>query len=77
MTGETMVIPGTFDDYSRCSYDELCEEARRAIDGVVNSHALGARISEPVALALLKLLGMSDVDATDLLADARTEATQP
>ncbi len=28
-------IPGTGDDYSRCDYDELCSEAREAIDAVV------------------------------------------
>jgi hypothetical protein len=71
-----MLIPGTFDDYQRCSYDELCQEARTAIDAIVNSHALGARMDEQTALALLRLLGLSDHEAADLLADVRHEASK-
>lgn len=71
-----MLIPGTYDDISRCDYDELCDEAREAIDAVVNSHALGAPISEPVALAILKLLGLCDLVADELLSAARIEAQQ-
>lgn len=69
-----LTIPGTFDDISRCSYDELCSEAQQAIDAVVNSHTVGSRISEPLALAILRLLGMSDDEADELLSDARIEA---
>lgn len=70
-------MPGTYDDYSRCSYDELCSEARDAIDAVVNSHALGMRIGTNDALMLLRFFGLCDAEADDLLIDARHEASQP
>jgi len=73
----TKTIPGTADDYVRCSYDELCREARDAIDAVVNSHALNTRINGEDALMLLRFLGMCDAEAADLLSDARHEASQP
>lgn len=69
-------IPGTGDDYSRCDYDELCSEAREAIDAVVNSHALGMKMSGPVAMMLLRFLGICDAAADDLLTAACEEATQ-
>ena len=71
-----ITIPGTPDPYIACSYDELCTEAQSAIDGVVNLHALGARITEPVALAILRFIGMDAGEASDLLADARHEASK-
>lgn len=70
-------IPGTYIDYQRCSYDELCQEARDAIDAVVNSHAFGAQMNEQTALMLLRFLGMNDGEADDLLTDARLEAMKP
>lgn len=70
-------IPGTFDDYSRCDYDELCSEARDAIDAVVRSHAHGSRMDGDTAMMLLRFLGMCDVAAADLLSAERDEASQP
>ena len=72
----TRTIPGTADDYSRCDYDELCEEAREAIDAVLSAHTAGV-MREPVALMILRFLGMCDVAAADLLAAERFEASQP
>lgn len=69
-------IPGTADDYSRCDYDELCEEAREGIDAILSAHTAGA-MREPVALMLLRFLGMCDYAAKDLLAAERFEASQP
>lgn len=69
-----MTIPGTYENISRCEYDDLCSEAREAIDAVVNSHSVGSRISERVALALLRHLGLADDVADELLSDARIEA---
>jgi len=69
-------IPGTADDYSRCDYDELCQEAREAIDAVLASHVAGV-MREPVALMILRFMGMSDAAAADLLAAERFEAAQP
>lgn len=69
-------IPGTADDYSRCDYDELCEEAREAIDAVLSAHTAGV-MREPVALMILRFLGMCDDAAADLLAAERFEASQP
>lgn len=68
-------IPGTADDYSRCDYDELCSEAREAIDAVLSAHVAGV-MREPVALMILRFLGMCDVAAVDLLAAERHEASQ-
>jgi hypothetical protein len=35
-------IPGTFDDISRCDYDELCDEARDGIDAILScAHGRG------------------------------------
>lgn len=71
-----MTIPGTPDDYVACSYDELCSEARDAIDAIVNSHSVGASMSEEIATALLRFLGMNSDEAKELLADARLEASR-
>lgn len=68
-------IPGTADDYSRCDYDELCSEAREAIDAVLSAHTAGV-MREPVAIMILRFLGMCDVAAVDLLAAERHEASQ-
>lgn len=69
-------IPGTAENFVRCSYDELCQEARDAIDAVVNSHALGMKMTEAVALSLLRFIGLDDDEADDMLTAAREEATQ-
>lgn len=69
-------IPGTADDYSRCDYDELCDEARDAIDAVLSAHTSGV-MSEPVAMMILRFIGMCDDAARDLLAAERFEASQP
>ena len=69
-------IPGTADDYRRCDYDDLCEEARESIDAILSAHVVGA-MKEPVAMMLLRFIGMSDVAASDLLAAERFEAAQP
>lgn len=69
-------IPGTADDYSRCDYDELCAEAREAIDAILFAHTDGA-MGEPMALMLLRFIGLCDVAAVDLLASEREEALQP
>jgi hypothetical protein len=71
-----LTMPGTFDNVSRCSYDELCAEARAGIDAVVNSHTLGMRMPESIALMLLRFIGMDDDEAADLLTSAREEASQ-
>lgn len=68
-------IPGTADDYSRCDYDELCDEAREAIDAVLSAHTAGV-IHEPVATMILRFIGMCDAAARDLLAAERFEASQ-
>ena len=69
-------IPGTADDYSRCDYDELCDEAREAIDAVLSAHIAGT-MKEPVALMIMRFLGLCDVCASDLLESERREASQP
>lgn len=69
-------IPGTADDWSRCDYDELCDEAREAIDAIVSAHTAGV-MREPTALMILRFLGMCDAAAGDLLAAERFEASQP
>lgn len=69
-------IPGTADDYVRCEYDELCSEAREAIDAVLAAHTAGV-MKEPVATMILRFLGMCDVAAHDLLSAERFEASQP
>lgn len=69
-----MTIPGTYANISRCEYDDLCIEAREAIDAVVNAHSVGSPITERVALALLRHLGLADDVADDLLSAARIEA---
>lgn len=74
--GELRTIPGTFDDYSRCDYDELCDEAREAIDAVLSAHTAGV-MREPVAMMILRFIGMCDDAARDLLAAERFEASQP
>jgi hypothetical protein len=68
-------IPGTYDNISRCDYDELCAEAREGIDAVLAGHTAGV-IREPVAMMLLRFIGMCDEAARDLLAAERFEASQ-
>ena len=68
-------MPGTFDDISRCDYDELCEEARDGIDAILSAHTAGV-MREPVALMLLRFVGLCDAAAVDLLAAERIEASQ-
>lgn len=68
-------IPGTFDDISRCDYDELCAEARDGIDAILSAHVAGV-MQEPVALMLLRFIGLCDAAASDLLAAERIEASQ-
>ena len=69
-------IPGTADDYSRCDYDELCTEAREAIDAVLAAHTSGT-MNEPVAIMIMRFLGMCDAAAQDLLIAERFEVSQP
>lgn len=69
-------IPGTADDWSRCDYDELCAEAREAIDAVLSAHVAGAMREAP-ALMLLRFIGMCDAAAVDLLAAERLEEGTP
>lgn len=71
-----VTIPGTYADISRCDYDELCEEARIAIDATLAAHTSGV-MGEAVALMLLRFLGMCDAAAMDLLEAERLEASQP
>lgn len=68
-------IPGTFDDISRCDYDELCDEAREGIDAVLAGHTAGV-IKHGTAMMLLRFLGLADVAADDLLIAERIEASQ-
>lgn len=69
-------IPGTADDYSRCDYDELCGEAREAIDAILAAYVAGA-MQEPVALMIMRFIGMCDHCADGLLESERLEASQP
>lgn len=68
-------IPGTFDDISRCDYDELCEEAREGIDAVLAAHTAGV-MKHDTAMMLLRFIGLADVAADDLLTSERIEASQ-
>ena len=69
-------IPGTADDWSRCDYDELCPEARDAIDAILFAYTDGA-MKEPVALMLLRFIGMCDAAAADLMVDELLESSKP
>lgn len=73
MRAQMRTIPGTADDYSRCDYDELCAEAREGIDAILSAHTAGL-VREPVALMLLRFLGLCDAAAVDLLASERVSA---
>lgn len=67
-------IPGTYANVSRCDYDDLCAEAREGIDAVLSAHVAGT-MKEPVAIMLLRFLGMHDAAASELLEAERIEAS--